>query len=531
MFSNHELFRFLLIGQSLWLGDVLKDPNATECLQASTVVEAVDLLKRTDSICLILLQSSLLQDSPERIVGTIKSIANTTPLVVFGSDIEEPEALRYIRWGVAEVIALENDDEFQKSLIKRTIARVLQRQEYNSLLIKKVMQREERLLPVADVSPNMPWTKSSHCKNVSGAKDYSQHGDRKVTGNTAGRSHNTVDMAPIGILNLDNQLIIRRVNKYVAKIFAIPKENFVGKHVLEVIDSFNREIFEQVQLSGEEVQFENYNALLKNCDSQDSPYFDIAIWPMLDRHRQSTGLGMSLIEVTARKRIEQQKEDFVATLVHDLKSPLIGANRTLEALLDGAVGEIDSEQSAILCMLKSSNLQLLAMVQNLIEVYRFDAGKLKFSLESISAHELITETMEELAALAQGKNICLSQSLPASLSNFIGDRVAIRRVFQNLLDNAIKFTSRCGVVKIFAEEETDSIAVHIRDTGDGIPLEEQSQLFKRFSQGASGRRHAVGTGLGLYLCKQIVEAHNGQLTFSSKETEGTTLSVRLPKYV
>ena len=111
----------------------------------------------------------------------------------------------------------------------------------------------------------------------------------------------------------------------------------------------------------------------------------------------------------------------------------------------------------------------------------------------------------------------------------MADRFALRRVFQNLLDNAIKFTPQGGKVEVVAKEEGDAFHISVCDTGIGIPPEEEERLFKRFSQGKKGKAHSAGIGLGLYLCKQIVDAHRGTLTFTSGEQNGTTFSITIPK--
>lgn len=111
----------------------------------------------------------------------------------------------------------------------------------------------------------------------------------------------------------------------------------------------------------------------------------------------------------------------------------------------------------------------------------------------------------------------------------VGDRLSIRRVILNLLDNALKFTQKDGVVEVTAEEEDGKIIFRVSDTGIGIPQSEFGQLFLRYWQGNSAKQFAPGTGLGLYLCKQIVTAHGGTISVSSQSGEGTTFSVVMPK--
>jgi signal transduction histidine kinase len=108
------------------------------------------------------------------------------------------------------------------------------------------------------------------------------------------------------------------------------------------------------------------------------------------------------------------------------------------------------------------------------------------------------------------------------------DTKAIRRMLQNLLDNALKFTPRGGAISLKLQNLEEKIVVEIGDTGPGISTEEQKLLFQRFSQGKTGRKYTPGTGLGLYLCKQIVDAHQGEIICISVEGSGTTFRVCLP---
>jgi signal transduction histidine kinase len=180
-------------------------------------------------------------------------------------------------------------------------------------------------------------------------------------------------------------------------------------------------------------------------------------------------------------------------------------------------------------MLRRSNHQLLVMVQNLIEVYRYEAGQPVLAFEELDLFEVIRIPIRELKALADHRAVQLIEDLPKTVARVSADRLAIRRVFLNLLDNALKFTAQGGSIQVTAELNDKNVIVHVSDTGIGISEKDQAQLFQRFWQGESGKRYAPGTGLGLYLCKQIVGAHSGNISVASIENQGTTFSVTLPR--
>lgn len=233
-------------------------------------------------------------------------------------------------------------------------------------------------------------------------------------------------------------------------------------------------------------------------------------------------------EKSKRLVVLEQREEFMATLTHDLKNPLIGANRLLELMAEQALGELSSEQSNLLLQLRDNNKMLLSMIQNLFEVYKFEKDVNAVHLENTNLLEIITACIRDIAPIAENRHIRLTTEFSDQISEVVADSSAIRRVMQNLLDNALKFTPNGGEIRLAVHPTNGSVAVQIGDTGPGISEEEQRQLFQRFSQGSVGKNYTPGTGLGLYLCKQIIEAHHGKISCSSKEGVGTTFSVILP---
>ncbi len=338
----------------------------------------------------------------------------------------------------------------------------------------------------------------------------------------------TLDHAPIGVWKLDQNLIITKANPAVAAQLGMDPEMLVGLPFNQVVSSLPQDTFSPVLRRSERIQMENQPIVIGLGEQQKNVFWDLSIWPLKDTNNQVIGVCVSTMEVTERQKEHQQREDFIATLVHDLKTPLIGADRTLECMVNGALGEVDNNQAEVLNMLRRSNQSLLTMVQNLIEVHRYELDKPNLTCENIDCFELVSECVREMSAAAEHKGVCISSSLPFGLGTVYADRLAIRRVFLNLVDNAIKFTGNGGIIKVFGEENDGYVTIHVRDTGIGISEQDQKHIFKRFWQSERGKRTAVGTGLGLYLCHQIVAAHGGQIRVESKENDGTTFSVKLP---
>lgn len=236
--------------------------------------------------------------------------------------------------------------------------------------------------------------------------------------------------------------------------------------------------------------------------------------------------------VDERDQIARQREDFVSRLTHDLRTPLVAADRMLGLFQQGALGELPPSMGEAVGTMIRSNRNLLAMVNTLLEVYRYEAGRKTLAFSVVELRELVKEVVEELMPLAQEKNLALKLDLgnDPQPTKVMGDRLELHRVFTNLVGNAIKFTDQ-GTIHIRLSHphhngHSPQIRVEVQDSGPGITPEDQEMLFERFRQGNHKRS---GSGLGLHLSRRIVDAHQGQIQVQSQIGQGSTFAVELPK--
>ncbi|MBY0451144.1 MAG: HAMP domain-containing histidine kinase [Cyanobacteria bacterium] len=251
----------------------------------------------------------------------------------------------------------------------------------------------------------------------------------------------------------------------------------------------------------------------------------------------------------------RRKDEFVATLTHDLKVPLLAEKQTLNYLLKGTYGEIGADQQEILGAIRSTNQSTLTLVNGLLEVYRYESGRVNLVFEKVPVIDLIQETMEECRPLAAEKFLTLTLDntlahLPQESSVVWGDRIELKRVFQNLLSNAITNTPKHGtvgcvithpdhlkqsVIQRFSDLEhssltrpvsvKNSILVSVQDSGIGFSVDDLPNLFKQFA--ANRGRNPMSIGLGLYNCYQVVMAHQGQIWVETTEGVGSAVNVVL----
>lgn len=232
-------------------------------------------------------------------------------------------------------------------------------------------------------------------------------------------------------------------------------------------------------------------------------------------------------DIRTQKEMERLRDDFVATLTHDLRTPLLAAIQTLKFFLDGSLGNLEDRQKVLLSTMQKSNEDLLGLVNALLEVYKYEAGKLDLCKTNFVLKDLISQSFRELEPLAKNKNIEFNLTYSADDDLTINaDRGELRRVITNLCGNAINYTNLGGKIDIEVREQQGDVIFSVADNGNGIPAEDIPNLFKRFSQGTSKKR-STGTGLGLYLSRQIVEAHGGKIWLESKVNKGSEFSFLL----
>jgi two-component system sensor histidine kinase/response regulator len=238
--------------------------------------------------------------------------------------------------------------------------------------------------------------------------------------------------------------------------------------------------------------------------------------------------------VDERDHIARQREDFVSRLAHDLRTPLVAADRMMSLFRQGALGELSPDMNDAIATMARSNQNLLQMVNTLLEVYRLEAGRKSFSFAPIDLRDLVKEVTQELAPLAADKNIDLKLEAPQVEpleAQVLGDRLELHRVLTNLVGNAIKFTDSGYIsVSLTATPATSAgapgwVVIKVTDTGTGISVDDQTMLFERFRQGHHRRS---GSGLGLYLSRRIIETHKGTVDLESELGKGSTFTVRLP---
>ena len=232
-------------------------------------------------------------------------------------------------------------------------------------------------------------------------------------------------------------------------------------------------------------------------------------------------------DITERRNLEQTKENFIATLSHDLRVPLLAENHALKYLIKGSYGELTEKQTVAAQNMLNSNVDMLNLVNVLLDVYKYESGALELHKEYTNLQSLVKECISELSPLAENYKKTLKTQLIGEIPDINIDKKQIKRVLINLVSNAIYYTPEECVINIKLEFDNNLVITRIIDNGRGIPEDECDKIFDRYYT-SSKKFRKVGTGLGLYLSKQIVVAHGGKIGVDSKLNEGSTFYFKLP---
>jgi signal transduction histidine kinase len=251
--------------------------------------------------------------------------------------------------------------------------------------------------------------------------------------------------------------------------------------------------------------------------------------PVRDDQGRVLGAVTVLRDITKLKEIEKIKSQFVTMVAHELRSPLAAIEGWLEVVLSGEAGGSEEQNRSWLLRAKERANSLLAMVQDLLEINKIEAGKVAQKMESVNLTDVIAKIVEFFRPEAERHRVSLRMNPSTSLPAVQADVRDMEKLFTNLISNAIKYNVENGSVTVEASHDAHFVGVHIRDTGVGIPSADLPRIFDDFFRAETKKRDKVsGTGLGLTIAKKIVDSHLGHIEVESRVDQGSAFSVYLP---
>ena len=326
-----------------------------------------------------------------------------------------------------------------------------------------------------------------------------------------------------GILVFNESNRISLVNPQAEKFFGISNKNMAGKSILEL--SVFPELEPIVNLVGPEIR----GISRKELSIKDSLVLEISAIPIL-KEEEKIGSLITVHDITREKMIEKMKTEFVSLAAHQLRTPLSAIKWTLRMLLDGDLGEITSEQRDFIEKTYVSNERMINLINDLLNVTRIEEGRYLYKPVSSDIAPIVQFVINSYKDEYARKKIRLEFKTPEKpLPKVSIDVEKIKLAIQNFLDNALKYTPVGGEVSVFLKNIKKEIQLGVKDNGVGVPKNQQDRMFNKFFRAANVLGiDTEGSGLGLFITKNIIEAHGGKIWFESEEGKGATFYFSLP---
>ena len=321
----------------------------------------------------------------------------------------------------------------------------------------------------------------------------------------------TVNTLSDGLLIVNDKGEIYRANAIITDWFEESGKSIYGKSIYNYIEIPSKKNIEMLK---------NDEIIIPTKRS--SNFSASAVELMLEDKKERY---MVIIKnITDQVELETLKEDFVATLTHDLKVPIIAETNMLELFLNESFGTINDKQRFALKNMQTSNQELLELVQTVLDTYKI--GKISLYRENIPLKAFVEEIISEMSPIAENNKNVLRFNPNRDICIF-ADKFQLKRVIKNLIQNAISYGKPKTPIDITIGEIPNYVYIRVKDFGEGISKENIDRIFNKYYSAAKKFRK-IGTGLGLYLALQIVRAHNGDLTVDSMEGEYTEFCIKIP---
>ncbi|MEX0649756.1 MAG: ATP-binding protein [Candidatus Andersenbacteria bacterium] len=232
---------------------------------------------------------------------------------------------------------------------------------------------------------------------------------------------------------------------------------------------------------------------------------------------------------TQLKALDKAKSEFLSIASHQLYTPLTALRGYISMFMEGDFGQVTEKQQEVLDILNKSAVHLIELIKGLLDISRIESGRLELKLELIDLGEITRQLVQDLLPNAMEKKLELEFHEPQVPIHVVADQERLRQVMLNFIDNAIKYTDK-GRVDVYLKPQGDAVLFSVVDTGKGITNDDIMRLFTKFTRvGGAAKYHTQGTGLGLYVAKQIVKEHHGEVQVTSPGLgRGSTFSVELP---
>jgi two-component system, NtrC family, sensor histidine kinase KinB len=292
-----------------------------------------------------------------------------------------------------------------------------------------------------------------------------------------------------------------------------------------VTEAGNEDITQMfVRVCREERSFQprGYDAAIQIFMDAEEHFFLPQAIPIFDQPRQLVGVTLMLADVTRLRRLDEVKTGLISTVSHELKTPLTSLRLAIHVLLNEKLGPLSPQQLEILATARQDSDRLHRVIEDLLDISRIESGGAEIQLEPVNVEDLVLQVAEKVRSACLDKKITLHLDVAPEVPQVLIDPTRLQLVFDNLLNNALKYTPSGGEVSIAARSQDSMVQFVVEDSGIGIAPDYLPRIFEKFFR-VPGQDN-IGSGLGLTIAKEIVEAHHGTITVTSQPAKGTKVT-------
>jgi len=348
---------------------------------------------------------------------------------------------------------------------------------------------------------------------------------------TRSRLRTLVNRISDGVMCTNHEHRVALANPAFLRMIGCAAESVIGNGVDDFLDiSRIREMIQESLDMNDSQPTELTEEISVNGHGQsDERILSARCAPFRDRSGRNIGVITVLHDITALKKMDRMKSEFVSMVSHEIRSPMNSVLMQIQVILDGLAGELTEKQRDILTRAHLKIENLARMTTELLDLARIESGLITLEREPVAMADVIRDQVAFHFPLAASASIEMVVDIPETLPLVLANRRNMEEVLSNLITNAIKYSTGGGRIMIDAAIVNDYLRIQVKDTGMGISAEDQQWIFQRFYRVKDETtRHITGTGLGLAIVKSILESHQGRIKIESQQGEGSTFSVFLP---
>jgi signal transduction histidine kinase len=258
---------------------------------------------------------------------------------------------------------------------------------------------------------------------------------------------------------------------------------------------------------------------------------NVAVWPIINEQDEFTGGILLLEDVSERYELSKQRDAVMAIIAHDLKNPLLGSQRIYELMLNNSFGPIPEHQQDAINTLSRANDNCLHILKNLLQLFSYTSGEQVLLFKEQELLPIIQNCLKEWQPTANlNKQTLFCGIQNGLLKPILADVQAISYLLNNLISNALKYSPPGSQVEIQGESDQERVRIYVADNGSGIPRELERELFRPFGRTKIGNLQSASSGLGLFLCAQIMRSHQGSIRYAPKQPNGSVFILDFPVY-